>query len=216
VKPSIGKVLEMNNVRFGYERDKNIVEAMTISVGWGEIVMLRGGSGAGKSTVLNLITGLLQQDAGDIYVDRSRLAYVPQDVILLDDTVRANILFGLRDVAEDQLTNALDVAQLLDFVRGLPAGLDTRVGDNGVLFSGGQRQRLGIARAVLRKPQLLLLDEATSSLDLESEEQVLTRLRHVMVEGAIVFVTHRAHTVLQGARVVSVRKRMSGISSDAD
>jgi ABC-type multidrug transport system fused ATPase/permease subunit len=208
MKPSIGKVLEMNNVRFSYEKGKNIVEDMTISVGRGEIIMLRGASGAGKSTVLNLIAGLLQQDAGDIYVDRSRLAYVPQDVILLDDTIRANMLFGLRDVAEDQLAKALDVAQLLDFVRGLPAGLDTRVGDNGVLFSGGQRQRLGIARAVLRKPQLLLLDEATSSLDLENEEQVLMSLRHVMVEGAIVFVTHRAHTVLQSARVVSVRECM--------
>jgi len=216
VKPSIGKVLEMNNVRFSYERGNNIVDGMTIGVGPGEIVMLRGTSGAGKSTVLNLIAGLLQQDAGDIYVDRSRLAYVPQDVILLDDTIRANILFGLRDVAEDQLTKALDVAQLLDFVRGLPAGLDTRVGDNGVLFSGGQRQRLGIARAVLRKPQLLLLDEATSALDLENEEQVLTRLRHVMVEGAIVLVTHRAHAVFESARVVSVRERMSDMSSNPD
>jgi ABC-type bacteriocin/lantibiotic exporter with double-glycine peptidase domain len=87
-------------------------------------------------------------------------------------------------------------------------GLDTRVGDNGVLFSGGQRQRLIIARAVLRRPQLLLLDEATSSLDQENEQQVLMRLRHVMVEGAIVFVTHHTHTVFQSARVVSIREWM--------
>jgi ABC-type multidrug transport system fused ATPase/permease subunit len=134
----------------------------------------------------------------------------------MDDTVRANILFGFHDVSEDRISAALDVAQLLDFVNGLPMGLDTRVGDNGVLFSGGQRQRLVIARAVLRRPQLLLLDEATSSLDLENEQQVLTRLRHVMVEGAIVFVTHRAHTVFQTARVVSVREWMNDTRAEAD
>ena len=216
VKPSAGNVLEMNKVRFSYEPGKNIVEDMTVSINYGEIVMLRGASGAGKSTVLNLITGLLQPDAGDIYVDRSRVAYVPQDVILLDDTVRANILFGFHDVSEDQISAALDVAQLLDFVKGLPMGLDTRVGDSGVLFSGGQRQRLVIARAVLRRPQLLLLDEATSSLDLENEQQVLTRLRHVMVEGAIVFVTHRAHAVFQTARVVNVREWMNDTRAETD
>jgi ABC-type multidrug transport system fused ATPase/permease subunit len=214
IKPSAGKLLEMKDVRFSYSIGKTIVDGITFEINPGEVVILKGASGDGKTTLLNLITGLLRHDAGEIYVDRSRLAYVPQDVILLDDTLRANILFGLHDVSEENLSAALDTAQLLDFIKGLPAGLDTRVGDNGALFSGGQRQRVGIARALLRQPRLLLLDEATSALDLESEERVLTRLRQVMVEGAIVLVTHRTHTVFQNARTIRVRKNMNDVSSE--
>jgi ABC-type multidrug transport system fused ATPase/permease subunit len=213
VKPSAGKILEMKNVRFRYDLGKTIVDGITVDIDPGEVVILKGASGEGKTTLLNLITGLLRHDAGEICVDRSRLAYVPQDVILLDDTVKANILFGLHDVSEVKLSAALDTAQLLDFIKGLPAGLDTRVGDNGALFSGGQRQRVGIARALLRQPRLLLLDEATSALDLESEERVLTGLRQVMVEGAIVLVTHRTHRVFQSARVIRVRKNMNDLNS---
>jgi ABC-type multidrug transport system fused ATPase/permease subunit len=214
VKPSAGRILEMRNVKFSYSIGETIVDGITFDIDPGEVVILKGASGDGKTTLLNLITGLLRHDAGEIYVDRSRLAYVPQDVILLDDTVKANILFGLHDVSEENLSAALDTAQLLDFIQGLPAGLDTRVGDNGALFSGGQRQRVGIARALLRQPRLLLLDEATSALDLESEEQVLTRLRQVMVEGAIVLVTHRTHTVFQNARTIRVRKNMNDVNSE--
>jgi ABC-type multidrug transport system fused ATPase/permease subunit len=214
VKPAAGKILEMKNVRFSYSFGKTIVDGVTVDIDPGEVVILQGASGEGKTTLLNLITGLLRHDAGEIYVDRSRLAYVPQDVILLDDTVRANILFGLHDVSEVNLSAALDTAQLLDFVKGLPAGLETRVGDNGALFSGGQRQRVGIARALLRQPRLLLLDEATSALDLESEERVLTRLRQVMVDGAIVLVTHRTHIVFQNARILRVRKNVNDLNSE--
>jgi ABC-type multidrug transport system fused ATPase/permease subunit len=214
VKPSAGRLLEMRNVKFSYSIGETIVDGISLDIDPGEVVILKGASGDGKTTLLNLITGLLRHDAGEIYVDRSRLAYVPQDVILLDDTVKANILFGLHDVSEENLSAALDTAQLLDFIEGLPAGLDTRVGDNGALFSGGQRQRVGIARALLRQPRLLLLDEATSALDLESEERVLTRLRQVMVEGAIVLVTHRTHTVFQNARTIRVRKNMNDVNSE--
>jgi ABC-type multidrug transport system fused ATPase/permease subunit len=209
---SAGKILEMKNVRFSYKLGETIIDGMTFDIGPGEVVILKGVSGEGKTTLLNLITGLLRHEAGEIYVNRSRLAYVPQDVVLLDDTVKANILFGLHDVSEVNLNAALDAAQLLDFVKGLPAGVDTRIGDNGALFSGGQRQRLGIARALLRRPRLLLLDEATSALDLESEERVLTRVRQVMVEGAIVLVTHRTHTVIQSARIIRVRKNMNDLN----
>jgi ABC-type multidrug transport system fused ATPase/permease subunit len=210
--PSVGKILEMKNVRFSYNLGETIIDGMTFDIGPGEVVILKGASGEGKTTLLNLITGLLRHEAGEIYVNRSHLAYVPQDVVLLDDTVKANILFGLHDVSEVNLNAALDAAQLLDFVKGLPAGVDTRIGDNGALFSGGQRQRLGIARALLRRPRLLLLDEATSALDLESEERVLTRVRQVMVEGAIVLVTHRTHTVIQSARIIRVRKNMNDLN----
>jgi ABC-type multidrug transport system fused ATPase/permease subunit len=106
VKPSAGRILEMRNVKFSYSIGETIVDGITFDIDPGEVVILKGASGDGKTTLLNLITGLLRHDAGEIYVDRSRLAYVPQDVILLDDTVKANILFGLHDVSEENLSAA--------------------------------------------------------------------------------------------------------------
>jgi len=124
-----------------------------------------------------------------VHVDREGVAYVPQDVTLLDDSVRNNLLFGLKEKSDAELMDALAVAELADFVAAQAAGLDSYVGDNGVLFSGGQRQRLGLARAVLRDTRLLLLDEATSALDEENEEQILRNLRSRDV--AVLLVTHR-------------------------
>jgi ABC-type bacteriocin/lantibiotic exporter with double-glycine peptidase domain len=150
---------------------------------------------------LNLIAGILQPTGGVVRVDRASVAYVPQDAALLDDSIRNNLLFGLPAESDAELMRSLAVADLREFVAAQPLGLDTGVGDNGVLLSGGQRQRLGLARAVLRGPSLLLLDESTSALDEGSESQVLENLKD---SGAtVLLVTHRllkpgfAHRVFQ-------------------
>jgi ABC-type multidrug transport system fused ATPase/permease subunit len=213
-KPSSGNVLELQNVYFGYEPGRPILQNISFAVSSGEIVVCRGPSGEGKTTLLHLIAGLLPPDHGEIAVDKSTIAYVPQEIVLLDDSIRANVAFGQHETADDDIVAALKIACLWSFIRGLPQGLDTQVGDNGGLFSGGQRQRLGIARAIVRQPRLLLLDEATSALDSENEKQILSNLSCAMVDGAILFVTHRTHSVLRVER--SFRIENGSFSADLD
>jgi ABC-type multidrug transport system fused ATPase/permease subunit len=189
--PSLGFALELNQVSFWFHRDSFILRDINLALRHGEIVVLHGASGIGKSSLLNLIAGVLQPVAGDVRVDRAALAYVPQEVPLLDDTIRNNLLFGLPAMPDDDLMRAVSAANLAGFVRTLPAGLDTQVGDNGTLFSGGQRQRLGLARAILRRCSLLLLDEATSALDQENERQILANLASHGT--AVLLATHRTH-----------------------
>jgi ABC-type bacteriocin/lantibiotic exporter with double-glycine peptidase domain len=198
--PSTGSVLEMEGVTYVFQDGNRVLDDVSFRVGASETVLLRGVSGSGKSTLLNLIAGVAQADAGEVRVDREYAAYVPQEIVLLDDTVRKNLLFGLPAASDAELARALAVANLDSFIAALPRGLDTRVGDNGVLFSGGQRQRLGLARAVLRKPTLMLLDEATSALDPENEQQILQRL--AASSTAVLLVTHRMHTAALADRTL--------------
>jgi ABC-type multidrug transport system fused ATPase/permease subunit len=189
--PAAGFVLELDGVSFSFGEDAPILCDVHLRLRAGESVMLRGVSGSGKSSLLNLIAGVSQPDAGVVRVDRSSVAYVPQEIILLDDSIRNNLLFGLEKRSDAELMDALATARLSEFVLALPLGLETGVGDNGVLFSGGQRQRLALARAILRGVTLLVLDEATSALDDENEGQVLKNLGAAGI--AVVLATHRVH-----------------------
>jgi ABC-type multidrug transport system fused ATPase/permease subunit len=182
-------VIELDEVSFLFSEGAPILRNVTLWLRKGEIAVLRGISGTGKSSLLNLLAGVLQPASGFVRVDHERVAYVPQDIVLLDDSIRNNLLFGLGAKTNAELMDALAVAHLETFVVGLPLGLDTEVGDNGVLLSGGQRQRIGLARAILRGASLLLLDEATSALDEESECQVLKNLSASGV--AVLLATHR-------------------------
>jgi ABC-type multidrug transport system fused ATPase/permease subunit len=183
-------VVELEQVSFSFHEGAPLLRNLNLCLGQGDTVLLHGVSGCGKSSLLNLIAGVLQPTSGTVRVDPASVAYVPQEVALLDDSIRNNLLFGLTAKSDEELMHALAVANLREFVASQQLGLDTGVGDNGVLFSGGQRQRLGLARAILRGASLLLLDEATSALDEENESHVLANLSASGI--AIILVTHRA------------------------
>ena len=182
-------VVELEQVSFSFHHGTSVLRNINLCLWQGETVVLQGVSGSGKSSLLNLIAGVLQPSSGTVRVDRASVAYVPQDAALLDDSIRNNLLFGLTSKSDAELMHALDVANLRELVAAQPLGLDAGVGDNGVLFSGGQRQRLGLARAILRGAKVLLLDEATSALDEENESRVLANLSASGV--AVLLVTHR-------------------------
>lgn len=191
-------VLELENVSFVLNTGSKILKDLHLYQRQGEVIVVRGHSGSGKSSLLNIIAGVSNPSAGVVYVDRGNIAYVPQEIVLLDDTVRSNLLFGIHGKTDEDMMCALVAAGLDDFISAQPRGLDTRVGDNGIRFSGGERQRLGLARAILRDPKLLLLDEATSALDQETEARVLANLREYVT--AVLLVTHRIHTSPFGDR----------------
>jgi len=197
--PDAGLVMQVDQVSFSYRGGESILRNVNLSMRKGEMVVVHGTSGIGKSSLLNLIAGVSQPVTGVVRVDRGSIAYVPQEVPLLDDSIRNNLLFGLSAKSDEELMKALAAARLDEFVAAQPLRLETPVGDNGVLFSGGQRQRLGLARAILRGGQLLLLDEATSALDENNEQQVLENLNASGI--AILLATHRVHVRLFAHRV---------------
>lgn len=201
--PRLGYAVEFSRVSFCYREDKPILTDVDFRLREGEIVVLQGASGIGKSSLLNLIAGIAQPQSGSIRCDRAEVCYVPQEAPLLDDSIRNNLLFGLAGVSDDQLMHALAIARMDQFVSAQPFGLATSVGDNGSLLSGGQRQRLGLARALLRGGTTLLLDEATSALDEDSERHILDALR---TSGkTVLLVTHRARVHIFAHRVLQLR-----------
>ena len=175
----------------------------------GKLVALVGPSGAGKSTILNLIPRFYEVDSGIIKIDgidvqdatldslRRNIALVSQEIILFDDTVRANIAYGRPDASEKEITQAAKNAAAHDFIEAMSNGYDTYVGERGTKVSGGQRQRLAIARAMLKNAPILLLDEATSSLDAESEREVQAALMELMKGRTTLVIAHRLSTVIE-------------------
>ncbi|GAA2431511.1 ABC transporter ATP-binding protein [Streptomyces macrosporus] len=210
--------VEFQGVHYAYRNaGAPAVRDFTLSVAPGETVALVGASGAGKSTVLNLVIGFIRPTSGRILLDgtdmndldlrtyRHFVSVVPQESILFEGTVRENVAYGMEHADDDAVRQALRDANALEFVERLPQGLETVVGDNGARLSGGQRQRLAIARALIRDPRVLILDEATSALDTRSEalvQQALGRLLH----GRTTFVVaHRLSTVRNADRIVVMR-----------
>ena len=185
-KLNFNKELTLEDVSFTYpESTQPVISNINLTVSKGESIGIVGPSGAGKTTLVDIILGLLQPGSGHITVDKlniadhipewqKNLSYVPQLIYLNDDTFKHNIVFGrhVDEIDEKKLLQAVSLAGLDELVNSLPKGLDTLVGDRGIRISGGQRQRLGIARALYHEPELLVLDEATSSLDGESEHAI--------------------------------------------
>jgi ABC-type multidrug transport system fused ATPase/permease subunit len=201
--------LTLEDVRFQYpETDTPALSDLRLSISSGETIGIVGGSGAGKSTLVDLVLGLLAPCGGVIRVDgldiqrnlrgwQDRIGYVPQTIFLTDDTLRRNIAFGIADaeIDESAVWRAAQLAQIDRFIRELPQNLDTKVGERGVRLSGGQLQRIGIARALYHDPDVLILDEATSSLDTATELGVMDSVRALHGEKTIIIVAHRLSTV---------------------
>ncbi len=201
--PAFSRTLSFRRVSLRTPDGRQALDGIDLDLAFGTLLAVAGPSGAGKSTLADLAAGLAYPTAGTLSVDgcdltpsllpawRRQVAVVPQDPFLFHDTIRANLLLAVPEASEADLRLALEAAAAADFVRALPQGLDTVVGDRGSAVSGGERQRLAIARALLRRPRLLILDEATSALDSGSESLVLGTLARLRGKLTIVAVTHR-------------------------
>jgi ATP-binding cassette subfamily B protein len=210
--------LAFERVGFRYPEGRFALADVSLRIRAGEHVGIAGATGGGKSTLLDLLMGLLEPDQGAILVDgrpldaasrpgwQAGLAHVPQTIYLADDTIAANIAFPRQagGMDEERLRAAVRAAQLDSFLAGLPEGLETYVGERGVRLSGGQRQRIGIARALYRRPRLLILDEATSALDEVTEAAVLAALQQLRSDLTLVTVAHRATTLAACDRLIRV------------
>jgi ATP-binding cassette, subfamily C, bacterial len=228
--PVLRESVRLEEVSFGYGNGKRVLDGVSLTARAGQVTAILGASGAGKSTAADLVNGLLAPDAGRVMIDgcelttglarawRSRVGYVAQDTVLFHDTVRANLQWAEPEATEAEMIAVLRRAAA-EFVLEMPLGLDSVVGDRGILLSNGQRQRIALARALLRKPSLLILDEATNSLDLENERRILDSIHAAVAAGAadssrrltVIIIAHRTSAVeradqvylLEGGRVTA-------------
>ena len=212
-----GGAVRFDAVSFAHEGRERSVDRVSLDVPPGSFVGLCGPSGAGKSTMLKLLFRFYDPAGGSVSIDgqdlrdisqdslRSALGLVPQDVVLFNDTLRANVLYGRPEASEDEILQALDRAQLGQFVRDLPDGLDTKVGERGLKLSGGEKQRVGVARAILKEPAVLVLDEATSALDSQTEKEVQAALTEAARGRTTIAVAHRLSTIANADRIVVMK-----------
>lgn len=201
--------IRLQNVTYKYpDTEQPVLTHVSMTISKGSTVAFVGTSGAGKTTLADIILGLLPPEEGQVLVDGrniyddldcwyNHLGYIPQSIYLSDDTIRNNIAFGIneKDISEEAVWDALEKAQLADFITGLELGLDTLVGDRGVRLSGGQRQRIGIARALYHNPDILILDEATSALDNDTEQAVMESIESLKGKKTMLIIAHRLTTI---------------------
>ena len=201
--------IELRNIEYCYPNSNTyVLKNANMVIPAGKSIGIIGTSGAGKTTLVDILLGLLQKNAGQIIIDgsnvevstqywNSAIGYIPQSIFLMDDTVKANVAFGLRDkdIDEAQVWRALEEAQIAEHVRKMPEGIYTSIGERGIRLSGGQRQRLGIARALYKNPPILVLDEATSALDNETEASIMEAIEHFQGKKTIIIIAHRLTTI---------------------
>ena len=210
--------IQINDVSFKYESDDTVLKNISFEIEKGSAVALVGSSGSGKSTLADLIPRFYDVNQGAIEIDgqdirhvtlnslRRLMGIVTQETILFNDTIKANIAYGQKDVHDKQVIAAATAANALEFIEELPEGLDTVIGEKGVKLSGGQRQRLAIARAIMKNPPILILDEATSALDTESERLVQEALGTLMTDRTVLVIAHRLSTVTNADKIIVLEK----------
>lgn len=210
--------IEFKNVGFSYDGNQEILSNVNFFINKGEVVGLIGPSGAGKTTIVDLLLNLFKPQKGSILIDnvnieaislkswREKVGFVSQDIFLLNDTVENNIRFYKPFISLDEIMEAAKMANIHEFVEGLPNGYKTLVGERGIKLSGGQRQRIVLARALVRKPNFLILDEATSALDNESEFLIQKTMENLKSRITILIIAHRLSTIMNADRVVVLER----------
>ena len=215
---SVRGEFDFQDLCFAYDSSKPVLNHLNLHVSQGETIALVGESGAGKSTVLNMVIGFNKPDSGRILLDgvdmntinlhtyRQHIAVVPQTSILFSGTIRDNITYGMDNVSQKKLDEVIDAANLRSFIDGLPDGINTVVGEHGGKLSGGQRQRISIARALIRDPDIIILDEATSALDSISEKEIQEALNNLTKGRTTFIVAHRLSTIKGADKIAVIRE----------
>jgi ATP-binding cassette, subfamily B, heavy metal transporter len=206
--------IRFDNVNFGYTADRTILKDVSFTVEPGQKVAVVGASGGGKSTLVKLLFRFYDPVSGRIAIDdqdirhisqeslRRAIGIVPQDTVLFNDSIFENVRYGDPEAEDAAVEEAIRLAHLDEFIRSLPAGRDTMVGERGLKLSGGEKQRVAIARTILKRPPILVFDEATSSLDSKTEQAILAALREISRDHTSLVIAHRLSTIIDADRIV--------------
>lgn len=212
---SQGRV-EFRDIQFGYNEDRQILKGLSLALEPGRSLALVGGSGAGKSTITRLLFRFYDPQSGQVLIDgqdtvsvtqqslRHTLGIVPQDTVLFNDTLRNNLLYAKPDASEEDLIEVIRMASLTTLVNDSPDGLNTLVGERGLKLSGGEKQRIAIARMLLKEPAIMVFDEATSSLDSETERTIMAEIRKVAEGHTALIIAHRLSTVVDADEIAVI------------
>tara|TARA_B100000575_G_scaffold40922_1_gene28544 strand:+ start:18314 stop:19912 length:1599 start_codon:yes stop_codon:yes gene_type:complete len=212
---SFNSSIEIKNISFSYEAKRQLISNLNFKINRGDLIGVYGKSGRGKSTLIDIITGLIKPQSGEIICDKvsihnnikswqSIIGYVPQSVYLLDDTILKNIVFEDDQLNFDKLNNVLNQSGLKDWIESLPKGLDTVVGDEGAKVSGGQKQRIGIASSLYKDSKILILDEPTSSLDLDTENSIINNIIKLKGEKTIILISHKMSIIKRCDKIIKL------------
>ena len=220
----------IKDITFAYEKnpDKLILNKSNAEINKGDVIGIKGSSGSGKTTCVDILLGLLEPKNGQILIDnkklsdaninswRNKISYVPQTAYLIDDTIRANIAFGIpeKDIDDERVKNAIKEAMLDDYLNTLPEKEMTVVGERGVQMSGGQRQRLSIARALYTNPSIIIFDEATSALDEITEKEIMKSIDNLIGQKTLIIIAHRLSTLKKCNKIFEVKDGQINVSEN--
>lgn len=209
-----GGVVSFKQVDFQYDDDRKILDDINFSVAAGQTIAVVGASGSGKSTLVKLLFRFYDPKAGQVMIDgqdiktvtqqslRRLIGIVPQDTVLFNDSIMENIRYGHVEATDEQVHQAIDAANLRDFISQLPKGVETTVGERGLKLSGGEKQRVAIARTLLKNPPIMVFDEATSSLDSKSEQKIVTAIQEITLKTTNIVIAHRLSTIVHADKII--------------